>query len=113
MKLGKKQELFARQVPRLIDKAHELGFEVRLGDTFRDPRTHGEYGVKKGYGHYRSCHKLKTAIDLLLFKKGKYLTKTKDYEKLGFWWERQHIDNRWGGRFNDGNHFSMTHWGSM
>lgn len=30
-----------RLLPRLIDKAHELGFEIRGGDLFRDPRLHG------------------------------------------------------------------------
>ena len=35
--LGDLQRKFARMVPRLIDKAHELGFEVTLGDAFRDP----------------------------------------------------------------------------
>lgn len=29
MTLGDKQELFMRLLPRLIDKAHELGFEIR------------------------------------------------------------------------------------
>lgn len=44
MKLGEKQELFMRLLPRLIDKAHELGFEIRGGDLFRDPRVHGQMG---------------------------------------------------------------------
>ena len=47
MRLGEKQELFARLLPRLLDKAHSLGFEIRLGDVFRDPRSHGEYGQRK------------------------------------------------------------------
>jgi hypothetical protein len=37
---------------------------------------------------------------------------TKDYELLGEWWEGQSTDTftlAWGGRFNDGNHFSMEH----
>ena len=49
MTLGEKQRQFAKLIPRLIDKAHELGFEVTLGDAYRDPRLHGEFGVKKGY----------------------------------------------------------------
>ena len=35
MSLREKQSEFARMVPRLIDKAHELGFEVTLGDAYR------------------------------------------------------------------------------
>ena len=64
MRLGEKQELFMRLLPRLIDKVHELGFEIRGGDLFRDPRVHGGIGEKKGYGHKNSCHKMKLAIDL-------------------------------------------------
>lgn len=48
MKLGEKQELFMCLLPRLIDKAHELGFEIRGGDLFRDPRVHGQMNVKQG-----------------------------------------------------------------
>ena len=71
--LGQKQRRFAELLPRLIDKAHELGFEVSLGDAYRDPRVHGEFGVKEGYGAARSCHKLRLAVDLNLFKNGEYL----------------------------------------
>lgn len=111
MKLGKKQEVFMRLLPSLINKAHELGFEIRGGDLFRDPRSHGLIGSKKGYGYKNSCHKLKLAIDLNLFKDGVFARFTNDHKELGEWWEKQHPDCRWGGRFNDGNHYSLTHWG--
>lgn len=51
MSIRKIQSEFARLVPRLIDKAFELGYEVTLGDAFRDERVHGAFGVKLGYGH--------------------------------------------------------------
>lgn len=62
-----------RLLPRLIDKAHELGFEIRGGDLFRDLRVHGQMNVKQGYGAKNSCHKLKLAIDLNLFKDGAFI----------------------------------------
>jgi hypothetical protein len=102
-----KQVAFARLVPRLIDKAFELGFEVTLGDAYRDPRVFGPIGQKRGYGHSRSAHKQRTAIDLNLFKDGKYLDSTEAHRPLGEWWEKQHPDARWGGRFEDGNHYSF------
>jgi hypothetical protein len=105
--LGEQQELFMTLVPRLIDKAHELGFKVRGGDLFRDPRVHGGLGVKLGYGHAKSAHKQKLAIDLNLFKDGKFLALSDDHKPLGEWWEQQHALCRWGGRFNDGNHYSL------
>jgi len=111
MKLGEKQELFMRLLPRLLDKAHELGFSLRGGDLFRDPRVHGAVGVKMGYGHPKSAHKNKLAIDLNLFMGGKFMASTSDHKPLGEWWEAQHELCRWGGRFNDGNHYSLEHEG--
>lgn len=115
MKLGEKQELFMRLLPRLLDKIHELGFEIRGGDLFRDPRPHGAFGVKKSYGSKHSSHKLKLAIDLNITKDGVYLKKTSDHQDIGEWWEKQHELCRWGGRFKggDGNHYSLEHWGVM
>jgi hypothetical protein len=98
---------FARLVPRLIDKAFELGLEVTLGDVFRDPRVFGPIGQKRGYGHPRSAHKQKMAIDLNLFRDGAYLDSTEAHRELGEWWEKQHPLARWGGRFEDGNHYSF------
>ena len=102
-----------RLLPRLIDKAHELGFEVRGGDLYRDPRAFGPPGTVKAYGHKNSAHKQKLACDLLLFKDGRYLTDTEDYRELGEWWEKQHELCRGGFRFADGNHFSLYHEGMM
>ena len=74
MRLGEQQELFMRLLPRLIDHVHALGYEIRGGDLFRDPRTHGKMGIKVGYGHRNSNHKQKLAIDLNLTLNGIYLT---------------------------------------
>lgn len=109
MSLREKQSKFARMVADLLDKAHELGFEVTLGDAYRDPRLHGGLGVKKGYGHSKSCHKLRLAIDLNLFKDGEFLQTSDAHKPLGEWWESQ--GGTWGGRFHDGNHYSLEHEG--
>lgn len=109
--LGAKQKAFAKLIPRLIDKAHELGFEVSLGDGYRDPRVFGHVGEKKGYGNSFSCHKLRLAIDLNLYRDGTYLTKSEDHLPLGEWWEKQDPAACWGGRFEDGNHYSFAHEG--
>ncbi len=106
MSLRQRQVEFSKLVPRLIDKAFELGFEVTLGDAYRDPRVHGEVGVKMAYGHPKSCHKLRLAVDLNLFKDGKFLTTTEDHKPLGEWWES--VGGTWGGRFADSNHYSLS-----
>lgn len=94
-KLLEQQQEFARIVPRLIDKAHELGFQVTLGDAYRDPRA--------PYGSKTSRHRVRLAIDLNLFKNGEYKAATEDHKPLGEWWEDQ--GGIWGGRFDDGNHY--------
>lgn len=86
---------FAEWVPRLILKAYELGYQVTLGDAYRDPRC--------PYGSKSSRHKQRLAIDLNLFRDGVYCEDTEDHRELGEWWEEQ--GGIWGGRFNDGNHY--------
>lgn len=112
MKLGDKQKLFAALAAKLILKAVEMGYQVTLGDAYRDPRLHGKPGEKMGYGSANSCHKLRLAIDLNLFHNGQYLPDSSDHLQLGEWWENQHALCRWGGRFQDGNHYSFEHEGS-
>lgn len=94
-------------IAQLICKGYELGYEITLGDAYRDPRVFGMMGVQKGYGQASSCHKLRLAIDLNLFKNGKFLETTEDHQELGDWWES--IGGSWGGRFNDANHYSLDH----
>jgi len=109
--LRQKQSRFAHSVGLLILQAEKLGFEVTLGDAYRDPRLHGAVGVKLGYGHPKSAHKQRLAIDLNLYRDGKYLEDTEDHKPLGEWWEAIGTDHRWGGRFEDGNHYSIEHEG--
>ena len=109
MTLGQKQRHFTRLVGLLIEFAYQQGFELTVGDAYRDPRLHGEVGVKKGYGHSKSAHKQRLAIDLNLFKDGKYLDSTEAHKPLGEYWES--LGGTWGGRFADGNHYSLEHGG--
>lgn len=105
MTLREKQVIFSKMVAQLINRAFEMGYEVALGDAYRDPRVFGQLGESKGYGNAGSCHKLRLAIDLNLFKDGKYIETTEGHKPLGEWWES--IGGTWGGRFNDGNHYSV------
>lgn len=109
MTLGQKQRRFTKMIAELIITAYALGYEVTLGDAFRDPRSHGPLGTKKAYGRKNSLHKQRLAIDLNLFKDGLYLTTTDDHRPLGEIWEG--MGGSWGGRFDDGNHYSLEHEG--
>lgn len=98
-------------VAKLIRYIYAEGYEVTLGDAFRDPRVHGEWGEKKSYSHPESNHKRRLAIDLNLFKDGVYLASSQEHERFGRYWESLNKKNRWGGRWNDGNHYEYVHEG--
>lgn len=93
------QSEFSTLVAKLILHANDLGYKITFGDAYRD--------VRVTYGHPNSTHRKRLAIDLNLFRDGKYLDKTDDHRVLGEWWEKQHSLARWGGRFSDGNHYSF------
>lgn len=122
MTLGQKQRAFTRCVGLLLAQCYRLGYEATLGDAYRDPRLHGVTGEPaKGptpYGSPFSLHKLRLAIDLNLFRDGRYLRATEAHRELGEYWERlgerEGLPLRWGGRFKpapDGNHYSLEHQG--
>ena len=98
MSLREKQSQFVRMVSDLIDFATSEGYELTFGDAYAQS------------GHMEnSLHYDRLAIDLNLFKDGEYLTQTEDHLPLGEYWES--IGGAWGGRFNDGNHYSLAHGG--
>ena len=109
MTLREKQSQFVRMLAQLIEHATALGFDLTLGDAYRDPRVHGAHGETRSYSHPYSNHKVRLACDFNLFRNGVWLTQTSDYEPLGLFWES--IGGTWGGRFKDGNHFSLEHEG--
>lgn len=115
MTLGQKQRAFTRCVGKLIEFAYRRGYELTFGDAYRDPRAFGKIGEKKGYSHPSSVHKYRLAVDLNLFRDGQYLSRTEDHTPLGEFWERmgevEGLPLRWGGRFKDGNHYSLEHGG--
>lgn len=98
MTLRQKQSKFVTMVALLIQFAYEQGYELTFGDAWASS------GHKKNSNHY-----IRLAIDLNLFKNGKYLRSTKSHEPLGEFWES--IGGAWGGRFKDGNHYSLEHRG--
>ena len=110
MSLREKQSEFARCVAELIHFATVHGYEVTFGETYRSPETAQRY-ADMGVGIANSLHCKRLAIDLNLFRDGDWLTKTKDHEPLGVYWEGLHPLARWGGRFRDGNHYSFEHEG--
>ena len=98
MTLREKQSKFTLMVSKLIQWAYDQGYELTFGDAYAR------------IGHIpNSLHYSRLAIDLNLFKDGKWLNKTEDHMPLGEYWES--IGGSWGGRFRDGNHYSLEHYG--
>ncbi|WP_339064705.1 hypothetical protein [Teredinibacter turnerae] len=115
MSLSKKQREFTRCIGLLIEYAYSKNIELTMGDAYRDPRVHGEFGEKKSYAHKNSVHKLRLAQDFNVWVNGKYIADGSHpaYGVLGEYWETLSEHARWGGRFGDANHFSFEHWGAM
>lgn len=136
MTLGEKQRLFASLLPKLIEWAFAHGYEVTLGEVKRSDEqaeinAMGTEGRERlagfieglfpvlaakirnntGSGIRGGTHELSLGADLNLFRDGVYLTETEDHRPLGEYWESLYPLCRWGGRFGDGNHYSITHEG--
>lgn len=113
MTLRQKQSAFVVLVAELILEAERMGYEITFGETYRTPEQ-AALNAKKGIGIANSLHTQRLAIDLNLFKDGRYLTSTEAHRPLGEWWEAQSGNGVmccWGGRFKDGNHYSVEHQG--
>lgn len=107
MSLREKRVLFTRLLAEHISWLFGCGFEVALDEaterlTERDQQSDHSP---------RSLHHSGLAADLILYKSGKYLSRTEDHLESGKKWESRHELCRWGGRFKDGNHYSLEHEG--
>jgi hypothetical protein len=113
MTLGEKQRMFALNVAKLIIWAYEQGYEISLGEAYRTAEQ-AELNAKSGKGIANSLHVQRLAIDLNLFRSGRWLQFSEQHRPLGEFWKSLYPDNRWGGDFRphpDGNHYSMEHEG--
>ena len=113
MTLREKQSWFVVLLGQLIEEANRRGYALTLGEAYRSPEEAARL-AKAGKGIAQSLHTSRLAIDLNLFIDGKYQAASKAYQPLGEWWEEQstsEVTCACGGRFNDGNHFSVAHGG--
>jgi hypothetical protein len=88
-----------------INRSAGLGLGTRVAEgegmdriTERDPTS----------DHMRtSLHHIGLAVDLDMYVNGEYQTTTEAHDASGRMWELRHPLCRWGGRFGDGNHYSI------
>jgi hypothetical protein len=93
-------------IAELIQKATEMGYEVTFGEAYRSPEEAARLAAA-GKGITQSLHCERLAIDLNLFKDGVFLSTSEAHMPLGIMWEQ--MGGSWGGRFKDGNHYSLSH----
>ena len=110
--LRQKQSRFVRLTGQLIKFAYDQGYEMTFAEAYR-PLEQAKLMAASGAGISNSLHTVRLAIDLNLFRDGKYLTTTAAHRPLGEYWESLAPDCCWGGRFkrNDGNHYSIEYQG--
>lgn len=100
MKLKEARCTFSRFVPKLLDKMQALGYECAIDFVKRCSGC--------GVGKKNSNHKSGLAVDIHLYKNGDYQASTDAHREAGWYWESLHPWCRWGGRFNDGNHYEFV-----
>ncbi len=104
MNLGQHQEAFSRDLVKLICKAHELGYEVRIGEVQRTQEQQEIYMATGRSKTMDSMHLKKCAADLHFTKDGKLSYP----EELGRFWQLLSSLNRAGmfwKSFKDSPHF--------
>ncbi len=109
MKLSEIQQLFARDVVRLLMEMDKLGYKYTFGETYRTAEQ-AEIYHKEGIGIKNSLHCKRLAIDINLFKDGVMLATKEHYQPIGLFWESLCPMNRWGGNFTkvDADHFERN-----
>lgn len=96
--LGDKRRLFTWALAMLLKKMLDSEYGPMLG--------------KDGLKHMpNSLHYEGLAQDVDLTKDGFYLAETNDHRQFGEYWESLDKDCLWGGRWGDGNHYSVEYQG--
>jgi hypothetical protein len=107
MKLSEMQMVFMLGMSVLLRFIYKEYHTVTCGDFWAVPCK--ECGKKNHMDD--SLHEIRLAGDLNLFKDGVFLQETEDHKQFGEAWEKLHPNFKWGGRFNDGNHYSFGYRG--
>lgn len=110
MNLHELQSLHVGYTALLIQFALSKGYELTWGQTIRT-QAEANANAAAGSGISKSLHTIGLAIDLNLFKDGKFLTASDDHRPLGDYWKTLNPLCCWGGDFRpkpDGNHYSIT-----
>ena len=91
-------------VQLLVGYADLMGYRLTYGEAYRLPGS--------SHGHSRSLHYDRLAVDFNVFTQNaagswRYQSATSAHRELGKFWEM--LGGSWGGDYNDGNHYSLSH----
>jgi len=116
MKLSEKQQIFTRNVARLIEHAGCLKIDMTFGETYRTKEQQMLYFEGKTLGLFQgtlkvvqgkrksktmnSNHLKRMAVDFNFFINGELTYEWEKIKPLGEYWTTLHPHNRWGGDFN-------------
>jgi D-alanyl-D-alanine dipeptidase len=108
MTLREKQSRFAELVSEFLTWLYSSGYEVTFGEVYRPDHMQKWYFDNGFSTTMNSLHNKKLAIDLNIFKNGKWITDKNDLINIGTKWEAMDNNNRWGGFWKkpqDTDHF--------
>lgn len=108
LSLMERQKLFARLLGEFLCWLYEEGFEVTMGEGYVGDSIDSPI---ESTPHLRNgLHFKRLAQDLNIFHQGAWLKGGDEpqWARIGEKWESMHSLCRWGGRFQDANHFSLT-----
>jgi hypothetical protein len=95
--LQRRQCEFTAAVAKLITRALDLGYTIKVQEWNRTLETQKEYVLKGVSRTLDSRHLDNLAVDVVLFKDGVILWGPEAYRGIGEYWET--LGGRWGGRF--------------
>ena len=101
MKLNETQQIFTRNIAKLIKYAHLMGFGLTFGYAWRSPEEQERLyyaGLSKTLD---SQHLKRLAVDFNVFLAGRLCLDWQSIKILGDYWESLHPKNRWGGDWNN------------
>lgn len=104
------QQIFSKNLAKLILFIYENGFEVSIGEVERTRFQQKEYFRLGRSKTMNSNHLKRLAADIFIFKNDELINDKNKLYDVGKYWESLHVNNRYGGffrNFTDVPHFEM------
>ena len=101
MKLSETQQIFTRNIAKLIKYANLMGFGLTFGHAWRSPEEQERLYYSGLSKTLDSQHLKRLAVDFNVFLAGRLCLDWQSIKILGDYWESLHPNNRWGGDWNN------------